>query len=271
MFLNRGGHPLQLPVIKVQNGELVCSPRPARAGPASRIPLRGCRATSLTGSVKQAERTIEFAGARPPKWPTANANAPHKFGKPVELFDGKSMDAWDVQNKTRPSKWTIEDGAMTNDAARAKQPGVEAEVPGLQDPGGVQTRQRPNAPTNSNSGIYLRGRYELQVLDDYGNETFDRGHMSVYGWHTPMVNASKPAGEWQAMEATVVAQQGHGDSQREEGAGQRDARSDHRRRARCQRARARPDHAAGGSREGVVPEGDGDADHRCETVVLDGQ
>jgi hypothetical protein len=56
----------------------------------------------------------------------------------------------------------------------------------------------------SNSGIYLRGRYELQVLDDYGKPPEAHSHMSVYAWHAPLVNASKPAGEWQMMEATLV-------------------------------------------------------------------
>jgi hypothetical protein len=59
---------------------------------------------------------------------------------------------------------------------------------------------------NSNSGIYLRGRYELQVLDDYGRTEgrADLGHMAIYGRTAPSVNASKPIGEWQAMEAVLV-------------------------------------------------------------------
>jgi len=58
----------------------------------------------------------------------------------------------------------------------------------------------------SNSGIYLRGRYELQILDDYGDATGrpDFAHMAIYGRTPPRVNASKPAGEWQIMEAILV-------------------------------------------------------------------
>ena len=56
-----------------------------------------------------------------------------------------------------------------------------------------------------NSGIYLRGRYEMQVLDDAG-KTDDRehGHMSIYSAKAPMVNASKKAGEWQTVQITIV-------------------------------------------------------------------
>jgi hypothetical protein len=207
MLLNRGGHPLPLPVIKIENGELIFQPDGGQRGPGPEFHLRA-QGDKLTGSVKLGERMVDLAGARPPKWGKYDANASHKFGKPVELFDGKSMDAWDVQVKDRPMKWVIEEGAMTNDPPGAnnlvsKQKfqdfkiHAEYKLPKL----GLG---RTGQPMKANSGIYLRGRYELQVLDDYGDKPFERGHMSVYGWHTPLVNASKPAGEWQTMEATVV-------------------------------------------------------------------
>jgi hypothetical protein len=207
MLLNRGGHPLPLPVIKVENGELIFQPDGGQRGPGPEFHLRA-QGDKLTGSVKLADRTVELAGARPPKWGSYNANAPHKFGKPVELFDGKSMDAWDVQNKTRPMNWTIEDGAMTNTppgannlVSKQKFQDFKIQAEYKLDKAGVS---RSGTPVRGNSGIYLRGRYELQVLDDFGEKPFERGHMSVYGWHTPTVNASKPAGEWETMEATVV-------------------------------------------------------------------
>jgi hypothetical protein len=56
----------------------------------------------------------------------------------------------------------------------------------------------------SNSGIYLRGRYELQVLDDAGKPPDIHGHMALYSRVKPVVNASLPAGQWQTMEATIV-------------------------------------------------------------------
>jgi hypothetical protein len=208
MFLNRGGHPLKLASVKVENGELIFQQDPpARGGAAPEYHAR-LQGDKLTGSVKLGDRTVEFVGVHPPKWGSANANAPHKFGKPIELFDGKSMDAWDVQNKSRPMNWTIEDGAMTNTppgannlVSKQKFQDFKIQAEYKLDKPGVS---RSGTPVHGNSGIYLRGRYELQVLDDFGDKPFERGHMSVYGWHTPTVNASKPAGEWQTMEATVV-------------------------------------------------------------------
>jgi hypothetical protein len=60
------------------------------------------------------------------------------------------------------------------------------------------------ASAEGNSGIYLRGRYELQVLDDAGAEPSATGHMGLYSRVKPLVNASKPAGEWQTAEITLV-------------------------------------------------------------------
>jgi hypothetical protein len=206
MLLNRGGHPLPLPVIKIENGELIFQPDGGRSGPGPEFRLRA-QGDKLTGNVKLADRTVELAGVRPPKWGHYDANAPHKFGTPVPLFDGKSMDAWDVQDKKKPMNWTIEDGAMTNTPPAnnlvSKQKFQDFKIQA------EYKLDKPHPGRNgelvkANSGIYLRGRYELQVLDDYGEKPFERGHMSVYGWHTPLVNASKPAGEWQSMEATVV-------------------------------------------------------------------
>lgn len=207
MLLNRGGHPLPVPVIKIENGELIFQPDGGRRGPGPEFHLRA-QGDKLTGSVKLADRALKLAGARPPKWGRFDANATHKYGKPVELFDGKSLDAWDVQNKTRPMKWTIENGAMTNEPPGANNLVSKQKFQDFKIRAEYKLDKRGTSPSGDpikgNSGIYLRGRYELQVLDDFGDKPFERGHMSVYGWHTPTANASKPGGEWQTMEATVV-------------------------------------------------------------------
>jgi hypothetical protein len=196
MFLNRGGHPLKLATVKVENGELFFQGEPPQRGtaPEARARVQGDK---LVGTLTTGERKVEFAGTRSPKWPATDANASHKLGKPVELFDGKSLDAWDVTDKSRPSGWSVVDGVMTNMPHANNLVSKEK----FQD---FKLHAEYKLENNSNSGIYIRGRYELQVLDDYGKPPANRGHMSIYGWHAPLVNASKPAGEWQTMEATVV-------------------------------------------------------------------
>jgi len=197
MFLNRGGSPVKLGTVKIDNGELVFALPPGRNNAPSPEYHAKLQGEKLVGSVQLANRKVDFVGTRPPKWPPADANASHTFGKPVDLFDGKSMDAWDVQDKSKPMGWVIEDGAMTNTPPAnnlvSKQKFKDFKI-----------HAEYKLTQGSNSGIYLRGRYELQVLDDYGKPPEAHSHMSVYAWHAPLVNASKPAGEWQMMEATLV-------------------------------------------------------------------
>jgi hypothetical protein len=196
MFLNRGGSPVKLQTVKVDNGELIFQMAPTQRGASPEYHAR-MQGDKLVGSVKNADQTVEFVGVRPPKWPPADANAPHKFGAPVELFDGKTMDAWDVQNKNRPLGWSVIDGAMTNTPPANNLVSKQK----FQD---FKIHAEYKLDTNSNSGIYLRGRYELQVLDDYGKPQDEHSHMAIYAWKKPLVNASKPVGEWQMMEATLV-------------------------------------------------------------------
>jgi hypothetical protein len=61
-----------------------------------------------------------------------------------------------------------------------------------------------NVPPQGNSGIYLRGRHEVQVQDDYGKAPCDRCMGGIYGQVRPTANAAKPAGEWQSYDITFV-------------------------------------------------------------------
>ena len=196
MFLNRGGSPVPVEGIKLTGEELTFN-LPGRSGrPLPEVQLKAA-GEKITGSLKSGDQTIILAGSRPPKWRDYNANARHTFGKPVDLFDGKSLDAWTVQNREKPMDWRIEDGVMTNATHGNNLVSKEK----FQD---FKIQAEYKLEKGSNSGIYIRGRYELQVLDDYGKEPESHGHMAIYARKAPDLNASKPAGEWQSMEATVV-------------------------------------------------------------------
>jgi hypothetical protein len=194
-FLNRGGHPTPVNTIKVEGDELVFTHGTGNQPPAEfRGKLSGDK---LTGTLTRGERTVTLSGGRPAKWPPSNANGQHTYGPPVALFEGKGLDAFTVQHKERPMNWSVEEGVMTNGEKANNVISKEK----FKD---FKINAEYKVGPGTNSGIYLRGRYELQVLDDHGKPPFDRGHMAVYGWHAPKVNASKPQGEWQTMEAIVV-------------------------------------------------------------------
>src|SRR5688572_21187581 len=174
-FLNRTSSPFPLVAIKIENGELVFNPRGRNAetpGPEFRAKADGDK---LTGSVKMDERTLTFTGVRPYTWPAFNANAKHTFGAPVDLFDGKSLDAWDVQHKNRPIKWSVVEGVMANETPGGNNLVSKAQFKDF------KIVAEYKLDKDSNSGIYVRGRYELQVLDDFGKPADKNSHMSIYG------------------------------------------------------------------------------------------
>jgi hypothetical protein len=196
-FLNRGGSPVDLAKVAVANGELVFQLPPGNnnaPGTEFHAKLQGDK---LVGSHMDDKRTVNWVGVRPPKWPPSDANAPHKFGTPVELFNGKSWDAFGTQPSNYEVKWTVEDGALTNTPPTRN-------LVSKQKFKDFKINAEYKLAQGSNSGIYLRGRYELQVLDDYGKPPDVHSHMAIYAWVAPRVNASKPVGEWQAMEAVIV-------------------------------------------------------------------
>ena len=200
-FLNRSGSVYKLTSAAVENGELVFDSSTASAKLLHRAKLQDKQLVgtlTLTNSRNNQTQTINWVGVRAPNWGKADANAKHKFGKPVELFDGKSIEAsWVVQHKGRPSGWSVVDGLMTNQAGANNLVSIST----FKD---FKIRAEYKLEAKSNSGIYLRGRYELQVLDDYGKEAESHGHMGIYSRIAPAKNNSKPAGEWQEMEATIV-------------------------------------------------------------------
>ena len=195
-FLNRGGSVLKLPEIAIENGELVFSPAGSGNAPKS-VHRAKVEEGRLLGMLTQGEQEIAWIGVRPPSWGQYNANARHKLGKPVVLFDGKTLEHWDVQLKDRPSGWSVVDGLMTNEA-KANNLVSKHRFENFKIHCEYKLEEK------SNSGIYLRGRYELQVLDDAGKEPESHGHMALYSRVKPLVNASLPAGQWQVMEATIV-------------------------------------------------------------------
>ncbi|MDH3649807.1 MAG: DUF1080 domain-containing protein [Saprospiraceae bacterium] len=141
----------------------------------------------------------------------------------VVLFDGSDLSAWHkpkygygarmdqvkaiiYQKVNNPewseAEWSVKDGAMIvkpgSGAIETKQVfgDVQLHIEWLspEDPGKEDQQY-------SNSGIFLMGLYEIQVLNSYENETYPNGQAgSMYKQHTPLVNASRPPGEWQTYD-----------------------------------------------------------------------
>ena len=203
-FLNKTGSVLKVVEIAIENDELIFTPANSASAPpnAPKQPAHHARLNEdkdrLLGRVTVAGEDIAWLGVPAPAWPgDHNASKKLKLGTPVALFDGKSLANWEGQHKDRELGWTIVDGAMTNEPKADNLVSRHR----FQD---FKIQCEYKVEKNSNSGIYLRGRYELQVLDDAGKPPDIHSHAALYSRVAPKVNASKPVGEWQMMEAIIV-------------------------------------------------------------------
>lgn len=138
----------------------------------------------------------------PPVVEPGTASTQDAPGKPpsdaVVLFDGTDLSKWQHQDGSAP-KWKVENGYMevqpktgylyTKQAFGDCQLHVEFREP---------TPPRGESQERGNSGVFLHGLYEVQVLDSYENKTYADGQASaIYGQYPPQVNASRPPGQWQ--------------------------------------------------------------------------
>jgi Domain of Unknown Function (DUF1080) len=130
--------------------------------------------------------------------------------KTVALFNGKDLTGWKVRGKPETSKWKVgtatlneknpatfdfmpkDTGDMVNTEAHSHDIFTEAKF------GDCTVEVELMIPKGSNSGVYLMGEYEVQVLDSYGKEKVGPGDMGgIYANAAPRVNACKKPGEWQ--------------------------------------------------------------------------
>jgi hypothetical protein len=151
-------------------------------------------------------------GTRPqPRIVTPGGESGQPPSDAIVLFDGKDLSAWVGREGAEP-QWKIENGYM--EVTRT---------------GGIQTKEhfsdcqlhiewaapaevRGSSQGRGNSGVFLMGKYEIQVLDGYDNITYADGiTASIYGQYPPLVNACRKPGEWQIYDIFFVAPRFEGD------------------------------------------------------------
>jgi hypothetical protein len=129
-----------------------------------------------------------------------------KFGPDQVLFDGKSLTGWRLTSANQVNGWSVENGSLINRP-------VQEEGKPHKSYGNLRTEKEFEdfklavefrVPKGGNSGIYLRGIYEIQVADTFGKGLDSHNMGGLYSRITPSEAAEKPAGEWQTYEITLV-------------------------------------------------------------------
>ena len=148
----------------------------------------------------------KICGWRNPEIPKGTTSKNAKLGEPIDLLkDG--LDGWVTMDPKAKFGWSFKDGVLSNKL------GLKPD--GSWAGGGANLLSKCNkfydfnlsydvrVPKGSNSGVYLRGRYEIQVVDSYGKEVDCHNMGAYYGRVTPAKAVEKPAGEWQHVDVTL--------------------------------------------------------------------
>lgn len=149
----------------------------------------------------------EFIGKRIPALPPAPDLSKVKFGEPITLLNGRDLTGWRLIEAKAENGWSVINGELVNRPA----PKVEGQP--ARRFGNLRTEREfedfnlkleVNVPEKNNSGIYLRGIYEIQVFDSFGKALDSHNMGALYSRITPSVAAEKPASQWQTFDITLV-------------------------------------------------------------------
>ncbi len=200
-----GGDMNKIDKIEVVNGELHFTINAPNARPGAQNPPRNAIYTArLTGGKLEGAFQSEGQTRPPTQWTGVRAPAiadkddgSWKKGEPIALCNGKDIAGWKAVNPDAEMKWTVQDGVMRNAPPTTD---IISERKFWNFEAHIDLR----IIANSNSGIGLRGRYEIQILEDYGRPPNSHSSGALYSRVAPSVNASKPPGEWQSYDIRLV-------------------------------------------------------------------
>jgi hypothetical protein len=196
MFVGRWGNSRPLPKVWIK-GDLIqfVSPKQDEDSKTDLVFDGKLSGETLTGIAKGPNGTAwTWTGQRAP---ALKPRAKLQWGEPIQLFNGRDFAGWTFDNPAKASSWVVEKGCLVNKSAGSN----IATERRFQD---FKLHIEVNCPTNANSGIYLRGRYEVQVEDDSIQEPPSHHMGAIYGFLAPTPEQTRRPGIWQTFDITLV-------------------------------------------------------------------
>jgi Domain of Unknown Function (DUF1080) len=195
-FVGRWGNARPLPKVSVQGNRLqFVSPKQDEDSRNDLVFEGTLTGQTLTGSSQGPNGAAwTWTGKRAP---LLKRTGSPKWGEPIRLFKGHDLAGWRFDNPAKASSWQVLDGCLVNKSAGSNL----ATERSFQD---FKLHVEVNCPTNANSGIYLRGRYEVQVEDDSIQEPPSHHMGAVYGFLAPRPEQPRRPGQWQTFDITLL-------------------------------------------------------------------
>src|SRR4051794_16296633 len=176
-FTARWGNARPLPKVEIKDGKLTfVSPKEEEDANADMVYTGTLNGDSLSGTVNAPKGgQWSWSAKRAPK---LEAKKTLKWGAPIELFNGKDLTGWTMSDPNTKTPWKVENGALVT-------PGHGPELINNQKFKDFKLHLEFNCPEGANSGVYLRGRYEVQIETESIQEPPSHHMGGVYGFIAP--------------------------------------------------------------------------------------
>jgi hypothetical protein len=194
-MVGRWGNARPLPKAEVSDGQLTfVSPKEEEGSKADLVFQGRVTGKTLTGTVNGPDgKTWQWVGVRAPA--LERAGTP-KWDKPIQLFNGKDLTGWKM-SASGPPEWTVQDGAIVS-------PGHGPELVSDSKFQDFNLHLEFNCGKDSNSGLYLRGRYEVQIETESEAEPPSHHTGGVYGFLAPSPELPRTPDVWQTFDITLI-------------------------------------------------------------------
>jgi hypothetical protein len=194
-MVGRWGNARPLPKVELSNGKLTfVSPKEEEASPADMVFEGTLVGKTLSGKVNGPDGKVwQWTGRRAP---ALKPSGEPKWGMPIPLFNGKDLSGWKMKGPGT-TVWKVENGNLIT-------PGNGPELINDSKFEDFKLHVEFKADANSNSGVYLRGRYEVQVETDSAEEPPSHHTGGVYGFLAPVPELPRKPGEWQSFDITLI-------------------------------------------------------------------
>ena len=192
-YVGTGGSARPISKIIFQNGEMNFSIPPQWEKDSNDISFDGkFEGDSLVGTMISADgKNYKWSAVRAP---SLQRTSEPVWQKPITLFNGKDLSGWHASGT---NQWIVKDGVLTS-------PHSGSNLLTDKTFNDFKLHIEFRYPQGSNSGVYLRGRYEVQIEDAHGDEPYKDVFSAIYGFIAPSEMTAKPAGEWQSYDITLV-------------------------------------------------------------------
>ncbi|MGH7603498.1 MAG: 3-keto-disaccharide hydrolase [Gemmatimonadaceae bacterium] len=151
------------------------------------------QSSAMAGSMTFPDgKSFRWTGVRSPRLERRSAPV---WGAPIRLLHANDLGGW--HGSGGANQWIVKNGVLSSPRS-----GTNLVTDRTFEDFKLHVEFR--YPKESNSGVYLRGRHEVQIQDDYGNDPWNDRFSGVYGFISPSVMAAKPAGQWETYDITLV-------------------------------------------------------------------